>query len=912
MNLTVEKASELETIKLAKQNGLNAVHLTIPWDKVYISSSNMTPNWARFDEQVNLASSLGMKIAFRIHLGRHNTRIKGFWEDSDKQVAANGSLMSGGYGDTMFGFDNQTITDRANAFVREVVNRYKHLQTEKKLLFISVTCSLTQEGEYSGSVIRDGKESQTAYDYSPSMRKGFQEWLKLKYMKIERLNFLWGTSYKSFDLVSMPSNQWEPLQTFKQRFGKDWYIYRHEALKKFINQSISTIKSVDPSIRYVSEYGSVFDGQSGLRGTLGYKNLNEKSDGIKINDDLLSFDHRWSVDILKSDLPANSFIGNELFVHDNIDHATHLKQINENFAHGVNMISVAISTPESMKKAAPFLQQASANWLNKPIPEIVYTDEVSYKLSTAVEKNGAMNVIYNEWSRRAYADPSNPKPVRIKLDEDLFSSAYWNDVKNYPPYVFRPIPMQIIAVNKDFSYKLPTDTFSDVDGTIVRMDASGLPAWLKYTNGTLSGKPTALGDHRILVTGYDDDGGSTEAYFTIRVDTKENANKPPVVNSNFTNQMIAVNKLFTLTIPKDAFVDPDGQVTKIEVLQKPNWLSYSGNTFVGTPTALGEYRITLKAYDDMNAFVETYFTLKVVEPQDLNNPPYAISSFPIKYASLNTQFTYQIPNDIFTDSDGYISSITIQNRPSWLDVSLNTLSGIPTVEGDYQLIVRAYDNFGAYAEAPLTIRVQVPELRFELVKGGSAVNQQIIKPLEHDDVLDRKDMPPLLNIFAYGNFDYDEVIFSLRGPLTINSKTKRYPYALFESQGGFVPFVGRYTLTVTAKNRDESIVSNTMQFGISNGDSLNIAKGIDAWNFYPNPLESVLNVKLPDDIQEKDLKFYVITSLGKKIEIPKSLIYLSDHLANIDLKSFQLSGGIFFLHIESDGELVKQIRFFKK
>lgn len=912
LNLTPEKGPELNIIRAARQNGLNAVYLAIPWDKIYINSPTETPSWERFDEQINLATSLGMKVALRIHLGRHNTRINGFWENSDKQISNAGQPMIGGYGDTFFGFDNQPITNKALAFVREAVNRYKYLQTENKLLFVSVTNTPTQEGEYSGGIIENGKDVITVYDYSESMTKGFQAWLKPNYKKIQRLNYLWGTNYKSFEEVPMPSSRWEPYQTFRQRFGKDLYIYRHNVMKQFVNQMISAVKTIDPKIKFLADYGSVFDGASAIRGTLGYKSLSEKADGIKVNDDLISHDHRWSVDILKSDTPPHFITANELFVNAGVDNGTHLKQINENFAHGANVVAAVISTVASMQKAAPFLQQAAATWLNQPVNPIDYKDEVSYRLSAAVEKSGAGNVVYNEWAKKAYADPSNPKPVRIRLEEDLFSPSYWDDASNYPPYVFRPIPMQIIAVNRDFVYTLPTDTFSDVDGTIVRMDVSLLPSWLRYENGQLKGRPTVLGDHRILVKGFDDEGASTDAYFTIRVDTRENANKPPIVNTNFANQSIAVDKPFSFTLAKDAFIDPDGEVTKVEVIEMPSWLRFNNGVLSGTPTALGEYRVFLKAYDDLNAFVETYFTLKVVEPHNLNNPPYTIGAFPVRYASVNVPFTYTLPNDVFTDSDGYIASMSVQNRPSWLDVSLNTLSGIPTEEGEYRLIIRAYDNFGAYAEAPLVIKVEIPRLRFELVKGGSAVNQQIIRPLQHDDVLALENMPPLINIFAYGNFDYDQVVFDLKGPVHISSRTMKFPYALYENEGGFTPFPGRYTLTVTATNKDASVVSNTMQFGISYGDSLNITKDIPEWNFYPNPVETVINIKLPQELTETDLRYYIINTLGQKTEISSGFVNHTDHLANIDLRGMQISSGIYFIQIENNGEFLKQFRIFKK
>ena len=911
LNLPVEKGPEVEIIRMGHQYGMNAVYLTIPWDKVYYSSPTDPPKWEHYDEQIETATNLGMKIALRIHIGRHSTRIKDFWEVSDSQFTESGHPLLGGYQDTSFGFDNQPITDKAVAFVKEVINRYKYLQTGKKLLFVSVTNTPTQEGEYSGGVIVNNKETSAVYDYSPRMVNGFKAFLKEHYTKIERLNFLWGTSYKSFDDAYPPSTPWEPNQSFKQRFGKDWYIYRHVVMKNFVEQMVSAIKGINPDIKYVSDYGSVFDLGSNVRGTIGYKNLNEKTDGIKINDDLAGFDHRWSVDILKSDTPAGFITANELFVTQSIDNNTHQKQITENFEHGANIIAVVVSTIAQMQRSEPFLRSSSSVWLNRPIEPIVYQDSISYSMSAAVEKNGALNLIYSQWAKKAYADPSKPRPVRIRLDEDLLKEEYWRDASNHSPYILQPIPMQIIAVNRDFSYRLPTNTFADVDGTIVRMDVESLPTWLKYEGGQLKGRPTTLADHRITVKGIDDEGGVTEAFFTIRVDTKENANKPPTVNSNFSNQTIAINKEFKLPLLNDAFIDTDGKITKVEAKDLPDWLSFTNGSFVGTPTALGEYRVFLKAYDDMNAFVETYFTIRVVEPHLLNSPPFAFSTLPIKYAPLNHPFSFVLPN-VFGDNDGYISSISIQNRPSWLSFSLNQFSGTPTEEGEYRLILRAFDNSGAYVDLPFTIIVEIPRLRFELVRGGKAIDQQIIRKLEGDDVIPYNTLPPLLNIYAYGNFEYDQVIFELKGPYYKRSITSKFPYALYENESGFPAFAGRYTLTVTAANKDSSVVTNSIQFGISYGDSVNITKDIKEWQFYPNPTENIVNIKLPELQNNIDLVYSLVNVSGQKIPVAHNMVNISDNLASIDLGALGIPSGIYFLRLENEGSLLQQFKIFKK
>ncbi|CAG5009735.1 hypothetical protein DYBT9275_04559 [Dyadobacter sp. CECT 9275] len=911
LNLPVEKGPEVEIIRMGQQYGMNAVYLTIPWDKVYYTSPTDPPNWEKYDEQIKTATGLGMKIALRIHIGRHNTRINGFWDASDSQISDSGKPLLGGYQDTSFGFDNQPIVDKAVGFVKEVVSRYKYLQAEKKLLFVSVTNTPTQEGEYPGGIITDGKETAAGYDYSPRMVKGFRAFLKEHYTKIERLNFLWGTTFKSFDDPAPPSTPWEPGEAFRQRFGKDWYIYRHMTMKKFVEQMVSAVKGIDPGIKYVSDYGSVFDLSSVVRGTIGYKDLNKKTDGIKVNDALSAYDHRWSVDILKSDSPPNFITANELFVSQYYDNNTHQKQITENFEHGANVVAVVVSTIAQMQRSEPFLRSSSSVWLNRPMEPIVYQDSVSYRMSAAVEKRGASSLIYDQWAKKAYADPARPRPVRIRLNEDLLSDEYWKDASNYPPYVLQPIPMQIIPVNKDFAYRLPTNAFADVDGTIVRMEVESLPSWLKYEGGQLKGRPATIADYRITVKGIDDEGGTTEAFFTIRVDTRENANKPPTVNSNFSNQTIAINKEFSLPIPPDAFIDVDGKITKVEAKDLPDWLKFTNGGFVGTPVKLGEYRVFLKAYDDLNAFVETYFTIRVVEPHMLNSPPFAFSTLPIKYASLNHPFSFVLPN-VFGDNDGYISSITIQNRPSWLNFSLNQFSGTPTEEGEYRLIIRAFDNGGAYVDLPFILIVEIPRLRFELVRGGKAIDQQIIRKLEGDDVIPYSILPPLLNIYAYGNFDYDQVIFELNGPYRKRSVTSKFPYALYENESGFPAFAGRYTLTVTATNKDSSVVTNSIQFGISYGDSVNITRDIKEWQFYPNPTENIVNIKLPESQSNINIQYALVTISGKKIPVNTHVVHVSDNLASVDVGALGIPSGIYFLRLEKEGVLLQQFKIFKK
>jgi hypothetical protein len=912
LNLTRTRGPEVDIIRMGHDDGMNAVYLTIPWGYVYYNSPTDAPDWANYDEQIKTAVSLGMKVAIRIHVGRSFSRIKGFWEVKDCQQDGKNLPMISGYGDTSFRFNHEPSVQKAAAFVKEVVDRYKYLQKDNNLLFISVTNTPEQEAGFNASSIYNGKQEDAAFDYSPEIITGFRQWLLANYKKIERLNYLWGTSYKSFNEASAPTTPWEPRKCFGGRYGKDWYIYRHIVLKGYLEKMISTVKSVDPAIKYVVDYGSVFDDISAPRGTMAFKNMNEKADGLKVNDGLNYTDHRFSIDVIKSEAPANFFIANEVFYTSELENYQHSKQIDENYENGAEFVCVVLSTIASMQRAEPMLRESAAKWADTPLKAITYADSVGYRLSTAIEKSNIAVTVHDAYTKIAYADPKNPKPVHVHLEEDLFTSDYWKEASNHPPYVFRPIPMQVIAVNKDYSYKLPIDTFSDVDGTIVKTTVSNLPSWLTYDGNVLKGRPTVMTDYRILVQGIDDEGGVSDAYFTIRVDTRENANKPPVVNSNFSNQLIAVKVPFLYSIPKDAFTDADGEVTKIEVTELPAWLKYSNGVMSGTPPVTGSFRVFVKAYDDLNAFVETYFTINVVEPQFLNIPPFVNSPIPIKYVNVNKPFTYLLPNIVFGDADGYISSISIQNRPSWLEFAQNVFSGTPPEEGEYRLIVRAYDNLGAYIETTFILRVEIPKMRFELVRGGRKVDQQIIRALNGEDVIASDVLPPLLNIYAYGNFDYDKVHFDLNGPYRKQSETSVFPYALYEGETGFAPYVGRYTLTVKATNKDSAVVTNSIQFSISAGDSINITKNLEAWQFYPNPIESIINIKLPDNQPADQLEFVLITNAGRVAPISSGFITIQDQLANIDLSSMGVSSGIYFIQVKANGEKLSQFKIFKR
>ncbi|MPR33818.1 putative Ig domain-containing protein [Salmonirosea aquatica] len=914
LNISQEKDFELDVIRQAAAAGMNSVLLTVHWDRVYKDSPTGPGDWYRYDSEIKLATELGLKVAIRIMVGRNNAFLKGFWTDAESMKDYRQYPLREGYQSTSFSYLHQPSVNLAADFVKQVTERYKYLQTQNNLLFISTVATPTQEAGYHMFSIPPNGEYKdlylTIFDYSTLYKQGFVTWLRGKYKKLVRLNLLWGSDYKTFDEILPPVTPWDVKESFFGRRGKDWYIYRHLAFKQFNDRMIQAVREVDNSISYVAEFGAVIDNISAVRATLAFRDLCEKADGIKIHDSE-QYDHRWTMDVIRSNSRPDQMVMNEVFYADYLPHSEFYEQIDECFESGAKMVVFVLSTTGHVAAVREVIRNSAAKWLNKPLEPIVATDTVSYLLSRVIDKTVNDVGAFDTWKRLARGG-STPRPVYVHLEEDILTDEYWKAAANMPPYILNPIPMQIIAVNRAFTFRLPTDTFADRDGSIMRVEVPSLPSWLRYENGVLTGTPTVLGDSRLLVRGIDDEGAVTEAYLTIRVDTRENANKPPTVRKNLANVVTAVNESFLFTLPGDLFVDDDGTVSRIEASELPPWLTFQNGQFKGFPTKAADYRVALKAYDDLNAFVEIYFTIQVVEPRFLNNAPYVQNTIPVKFTKVNEPFKYTLPTNIFGDGDGYIALITAQNLPTWLTFSLNEFSGIPPQVGEYRIIVRAYDNVGGYVDTPFILNVEIPRLTFDLLRSGRAIDRQLIRTLKEADTLRAGSMPPLLNIYAYGNFEFDRVDFSLSGPYRHNATSRKFPHALFDDESGFAPYIGSYTLLAKAYKMDSLVLINSLRFSIAPGDSIQTATSLDEWQSYPNPFENVFNIQLPESQPSAAYSFSLVNTSGQRISVPAKWVSFYNSIAQIDLSGLSIGAGIYFVRVESNGEYVRLFRVMKK
>ncbi len=284
---------------------------------------------------------------------------------------------------------------------------------------------------------------------------------------------------------------------------------------------------------------------------------------------------------------------------------------------------------------------------------------------------------------------------------------------NQAPVVSQAIASQTATVGQDFNWIIPKETFRDDDGSITKVDLSGQPAGLTYTQNTrtLNGTPTAAGSYTLTATATDDQGAGVSTTFTITVQAPAPpVNQPPVVVQAPVSQSATVGQAFSLTILKETFRDEDGLIARIDLSGQPAGLTYNPETrtLSGTPTAAGSYTLTATAIDDQGAGVSTTFTLSV-QPA-ANKAPTVAQTVPSQTATVGQTFSLTIPAATFTDADGSITKVDLSGQPAGLTYNseTRTLSGMPTAAGTFTLTATATDDQGAGVSTTFTLTVQAP------------------------------------------------------------------------------------------------------------------------------------------------------------------------------------------------------------
>lgn len=540
-NLSSEDNNGISIMNKMVANGCNSVMLTVWWERVY-PQPNSKPNWVQLDNQINHAiNNLGIKVAIRIHLGRNFGATKGFWTTDDSSIDFRGKPLTNYYDNNHFSFAHQPSLEKAKDFVREVAERYKNLQKNGKMIYISVSNTPQHELGYAYQNQQwPEKEYMAIFDHSKWSMIKFRDFLKEKYTTIRTLNSYWGTAYKNFGEPEPYINWGNAQDSFRGQRGKDWYIFRHLMMRDYYEQMISTIKGVEPTYKVAAEYGGLADNLSLLRGTFGFKDLSRKADFFKIVNDGFQRDFGYN-----NHLPNQKFYAEVAFF-DMPTSEDLVNYVKKNAEYGCEMMVLLVEydNGKDFEKILPAVKEATRT-LNSPPPTILFKDSVTYRLSQLIDNR---EFVFNDWKNKS--ENGNHK-IKIKLDEDILNEnkkienplpdiievvpttptppiippKQDNNVPNQLPIVLLKDYTKEIVVNQNFQFRIPENLFFDTDGFISFIEILESPAWVGFNRFEVNfqGKAPYLGKFKIKVKVYDNNGGSIESYIYLDI-------IPPVVD----------------------------------------------------------------------------------------------------------------------------------------------------------------------------------------------------------------------------------------------------------------------------------------------------------------------------------------------------------------------------------------------
>ena len=677
----------------AFDKGCNSVVIGIAWD-VLQPSINNAPDWGYVDRMVQVALKRNVKIALRLRTTR--PLQSGVWADEQSIRDTRGRVMQ--QGDvTHVRLGYTPAIDRIQDFVRAAAQRYKYLNDQGNLLFMSVTFDPQWENEY--WFMNTPGDYPTSYDYNELTIGDFQRWSVAKYGSLDAVNKAWGSGYKAVTDIR-PTYPDAKLQGgYVGKRGADWYVFRHVQLKSFNDRFSRTVKSVDPAIRVITEQGSVYDIMSGNRGTLGFKSLAETADGIKVNDGL-EYIHQFSMDLLRSNQKPGAWVVNEVdgsqYLSDHIDRSNEQADMIENsFKYGAKIVTFAnFFAVENGAYLKAILDKVKARGiLDKPVATVTSVGTMTYKLSSVVQTNIFESGALGQWNTLRGSDL---KPVRILIDEDLLTGTTPTPLQNQPPTVANRVPNQTALLNKPFSFKIPDNTFADADGQITGVAVSGLPTGLSYNPATrtISGTPTLIGTSEIAAVATDNNNASVNEFFVVTV-------------KRATLPLQLLDPLVDCNTGRFEFRSTEGDGSIIEYALD-NIYSLNTQTIY---TLAGQYRsgstLIVRAKQSGTEIVLSYTTTCPAPVTSTNKPPVVNIPMVDQGVTMGKSLLVLLPANMFTDPDGTIASVGLSGMPPGITYypASRILEGYPTSAGTWTVTAMATDNEGATVST--TFRVLV-------------------------------------------------------------------------------------------------------------------------------------------------------------------------------------------------------------
>ena len=232
---------------------------------------------------------------------------------------------------------------------------------------------------------------------------------------------------------------------------------------------------------------------------------------------------------------------------------------------------------------------------------------------------------------------------------------------NRAPLVAKAIGDQVADSNAVYRYVIPAGTFVDVDGTITRLEISGLPAGLSAKGDTIAGRPAQVGEFAVAVRAFDNKNASTQLTFKLTV---RSVNTPPVVEP-IPDVVAIMGQIFSFDVKK-YFKDSDGVIASISYASAlPPGITANGSVLAGNPTAAGQYPMKVVAKDNKGASITVEFMLRVEKAElriSLHQPERGGTKKIREVANADIIALSSLPSvvNIFVESNADITMMTFE------------------------------------------------------------------------------------------------------------------------------------------------------------------------------------------------------------------------------------------------------------
>ena len=348
-----------KAVDTALEAGFTAIKVHMPWHRIETADGSV--DFSELDRMLDYVINVkGVKAAVSIDFARRYG--DGMLSDDELQRNINGQLCVGDiyYNRAVLSFCSQSATDKAVSFYGRAVEHINEKFGKSIILYLP---AFTQycETEY---------WCTDQFDYSDNAVNAFRASLSEKFGDVSALNEATGKKFASFDEVEAPAC------SAHDALGVLWYNFRHDALKSFIDRLAAAQKKAAPDSKLAIQLGSVFDNASYLRCTLRFADLCENADVVWFDDAPL-YDHKFSMDYVRSSLPEGVIIAQEIDGprQYNASPEAYLDQGLTSFAYGATIVSAANwEIDEYFDNYRDVWRQIHDTWFGEEIPETVSLD----------------------------------------------------------------------------------------------------------------------------------------------------------------------------------------------------------------------------------------------------------------------------------------------------------------------------------------------------------------------------------------------------------------------------------------------------------------------------------------------------------------------------------------------------------